>query len=165
MLHTTLLSAHIAAGGAGLALGPVAIAVPKRGAWHPRLVVAYQVVTAVMTLSALGLVAMAPARLWPLGLVAAATEAAALGGWVVRRRHASGWRPRYIGLMCGSYVSFVTAALVVNWASPLAWVLPTLIATPLIARAAKRATRVTEAIDTAPAVRLPDQSGRRPPPR
>ena len=73
--------------------------------------------------------------------MAAATEVAALVGWEVRRRHASGWLGWHIRLMGGSYISFVTAALVVNWASPLAWVLPTVIGTPLILRAVKRAGR------------------------
>jgi len=43
--------------------------------------------------------------------------------------------------MCGSYVSLVTALLVVSWDSPLAWILPTVIGSPLIARARARAAR------------------------
>ena len=43
--------------------------------------------------------------------------------------------------MCGSYVSLVTAFLVVNVGSPLVWALPTVIAFPLISLAAKRASR------------------------
>ncbi len=140
MLHTVLLSVHVTAGAVGLMLGPLAMAVPKRAGWHPRLGVAYQGVVAVMTVSALGLVALAPGRLWGLGLIAGATEAAALAGWAVRRRRPSGWLGWHIRLMCGSYLSFVTAALVVNWASPLAWALPAVIGAPLIPRAVKRAT-------------------------
>jgi hypothetical protein len=137
VLHTVLLAGHVTAGTLGLLLGPLALAVPKRAGWHPRLGLAYQGAVAAMTSTAVGLVALAPGRLWWLGLVAAATEAAALGGWWVRRRHAPGWLGRHIRLMCGSYLSFVTAALVVNWASPLAWVLPTLVGTPLISRASR----------------------------
>ena len=48
---------------------------------------------------------------------------------------------RHVGLMAGSYVSLVTALLVVNWSNPLAWILPTVIGTPLIARATARADR------------------------
>ncbi len=59
----------------------------------------------------------------------------------MRLRHPSGWLGWHIRLMCGSYLSFITAALVVNWADPLARVLPTVIGTPLIIRAVKRATR------------------------
>lgn len=141
MVHTILLGAHIAAGTVGLALGPVAMAVPKRRGWHPRLGRTYQAVVAVLTITALGLVALAPGRLWGLGVIAVATEAAALAGWLVRLRQPTGWLPWHIGLMCGSYVSFVTAALVVNWASPLAWVLPTVIGSPLIAVTARRRAR------------------------
>ncbi len=140
MLHAILLSVHITAGTTGLLLGPLALAVSKRAGWHPRLGVAYQGAVAVMTASALGLAALAPGRLWWLGLIAVATEAAALAGWVVRRRHRPGWLGWHIRLMCGSYPSFVTAALVVNWASPLAWVLPTAVGTPLIIWTVKRAT-------------------------
>jgi len=140
MLHTIFLGVHITAGTIGLLLGPLALTVPKRAGWHPRLGVAYQGAVAVMTASALGLAALAPGRLWWLGLSAVATEAAALAGWAVRRRHSSGWLGWHIRLMCGSYLSFVTAALVVNWANPLAWVLPTAVGTPLIIWTVKRAT-------------------------
>jgi hypothetical protein len=91
MLHTVLLTLHVAAGSTGLVLGPLAFAVSKRAGWHPRLGRAYQGAVAAMTATALGLVALAPGRLWGLGLVAAATEVAALVGWEVRRRHAAGW--------------------------------------------------------------------------
>lgn len=140
MVHAVLLGVHVVAGVTGLLLGPVALAVPKRAGWHVRLGLAYQAVVAVMTTSAVALAALAPARLWWLGLIAVATEAAALGGWAVRRRHRRGWLPWHIRLMCGSYVSFVTAALVTNWDSPLAWVLPTVVGSPLIAWAGHRAS-------------------------
>jgi hypothetical protein len=151
-----LLAVHIAAGGAGLLLGPLAMALPKRPGWHPRVGRAYQVAVALLTTSAVGLVVLEPA-LWWLALIGAATEAAALAGWAVRRRalrvltHRKdpsgyvrtrpGWRPLHLRLMCGSYVSLVTAFLVVNVSSPLVWVLPTVIAFPLISLAAKRAAR------------------------
>ena len=138
-MHSFFLVPHIVAGSVGLLIGPLAIAMPKRSPWHPRVGLAYQVAVGLLAVSAIRLVALAPGRLWGLGLIAVATEIAALAGLLVRRRRASGWLPQHVGLMCGSYVSFVTAFLVVNWSSPLAWVLPTLIGTPLIARAAGRA--------------------------
>ncbi len=116
----TVLLGVHAAGSIGLLLGPLALAVPKR------------------------------AGLWGLGLIAGATEAAALAGWAVGRRHSSGWLGWHIRLMCGSYLSFVTAALVVNWASPLAWVLPTAVGTPLIIRAVQRATHPSIRPSTSP---------------
>ncbi len=120
MLHTVLLGVHVSAGTIGLLLGPLALAAPRQTRWHPRLGGAYQGAVAVMTVSALGLVALAPGRLWGLGVIAGATQAGALAGWAVRRRNGLGWLGWHIRLMCGSYLSFVTAALVVNWASPLA---------------------------------------------
>ncbi len=143
MLHTVLLSVHVAAGTAGLVLGPLAMAAPKRSGFHPRLGVGYQAAVAVMTASAVGLAALAPARLWWLALIAAATEAAALAGWRERRRHTPGWLGRHVRLMCGSYVSFVTAALVVNGTGPIGWLLPTVVGTPLIKLAVRRTAEPT----------------------
>lgn len=141
--HDVLLALHIVAGTAGLALGPLAMMSPKRHGRHPRVGVAYQVVLAVLTLSALGLALLDMAQLWWLGLIAVLTEAAALSGWWARRRQFSGWLAWHVRLMCGSYVSLVTALLVVSWDSPLAWLLPTAIGSPLIAWATARATTAT----------------------
>lgn len=138
-LHTIFLSLHIVAGTAGLLVGPAAMLAPKRGGRHPQLGLVYQAIVALLACSAIGLVALSPARLWPFAAIAVATEAAALGGWFVRRRHRPGWLPVHVSFMCGSYVSFVTAFLVVNWHSPLAWILPTVVGSPLIAVAARRA--------------------------
>ena len=141
-MHTVLIVIHIAAGSLGLLVGPAAMLAPKRPGRHPRLGLAYQVLTGTLCLSAFGLVAYRPA-LWWLGLVGAATWAAATAGWWVRRRRFDGWLTWHIGLMCGSYISFVTAFLVVNLGlgSPLAWIAPTLIGTPLIARTTARTLR------------------------
>lgn len=45
---------------------------------------------------------------------------------------------RRIRLLGGSYVSLVTAFLVVSWESPLAWILPTLVGIALVETAAGR---------------------------
>ncbi len=57
--------------------------------------------------------------------------------------------------MCGSYLSFVTAALVVNWTSPLAWLLPTAVGTPLIIWAVQRATHPSIRPSTLPPQPMP----------
>ncbi|MGI8549830.1 MAG: hypothetical protein ACR2PL_03375 [Dehalococcoidia bacterium] len=137
-MHTLLLFIHICAGVTGLLLGPLAMTARKRRGLHTRAGTAYQVAVAVLTASAVGLAMLAWDRLWWFVLIAAGTEAAALGGLWVRRRRFAGWLPWHVSLMCGSYVSFVTALLVVNWGSPLAWILPTVIGSPLITRAAAR---------------------------
>src|ERR1700734_1895162 len=79
--------------------------------------------------------------LWWLGVVAGATLAAVLAGRELGRRRPPGWLPLHISLTCGSYVSLTTALFVVNlgFGSVLAWTLPTVVATPLIARRAYRA--------------------------
>jgi hypothetical protein len=141
-LHLAFLIVHVAAGSLGLLVGPVAMLVPKRPGWHPRLGKLYQALVGLLALSSIGLAALHPA-VWWLGVVGLATWGAALGGWYVRRRARPGWIPVHIGLMCGSYISFVTAFLVVNLGlgSIVAWVLPTLVGSPLIARATARRVR------------------------
>lgn len=143
-MRNVLLVVHIAAGSLGLLTGPLAMLAPKRRGRHPLLGRAYQAMTAALCLSALGLVLYRPG-LWWLGVIAAATWAAALGGWWAARRRFRGWIVWHLNLMCGSYVSFVTAFLVVNLGlgSPVAWILPTLVATPLIARANVRMAAAT----------------------
>ena len=138
-MHTPLLVVHVSAGLVGLVLGPVAMLAPKRPGRHTRVGVAYQAVVATLAVTAIGLAMLRLVDLWPFVFIAVATEAAALGGWWAKRRRFKGWLPVHVNLMCGSYVSFVTAFLVVNWNSWLAWVLPTIVATPLIARASRRA--------------------------
>lgn len=138
--HDVLLTAHVVAGTTGLVLGPVAMALPKRPTRHPRVGLAYQAAVAILTLSALGLASLRASELWWLAVIALLTETAALVGWWARHRRFSGWLAWHVRLMCGSYVSLVTALLVVNWSSPLAWILPTIIGAPLIARASARAS-------------------------
>jgi hypothetical protein len=139
-MRTLLLTVHISSGTLGLLTGPLAMLMPKRRGWHPRIGRIYQVCVALICTTAVGLAVMQPA-LWWLGVIAAATWAAALAGWQVRRRPRPGWLPWHISLMCGSYISLVTALLVVNLGvhAVIAWVLPTVIGSPLIATAAYRA--------------------------
>jgi len=87
-MRAGLLTVHILAGALGLLVGPAAMPAPKRAGLHPRLGLAYQVLTGLLCLSAFGLVARKPS-LWWLGVIAAATWAAALGGWWARRRRFS----------------------------------------------------------------------------
>jgi hypothetical protein len=141
-VHAFVLVIHIVSGSLGLLLGPVVMTAPKRPGRHPRLGYTYQGLTAAMCLSSFGLVACKP-ELWWLGVIGAATWGAALGGWWARRRRFNGWLAWHIGLMCGSYISFVTAFLVVNLGldQPIAWALPTVVGTPLIARTTVRYLR------------------------
>ncbi len=77
MLRSVLLVSHVAAGGAGLLLGPAAMAAALSDRRHSRSASAYRVAVGVLTATAAGLVALKPA-LWPFVLLAAGTEAAVL---------------------------------------------------------------------------------------
>ena len=136
MLRTLVLVVHISAGTSGLVVGPLAMRAPKRRGRHTRLGVAYQWITATLCASAIGLVVFRPG-VWPLAVIAVLTEAAALRGWWYERHRPHDWLRRHIAFMCGSYVSFVTAFLVVqNQDQIWPWILPTVVATPFIRRAA-----------------------------
>jgi hypothetical protein len=132
MAHGVILGLHIAAGILGLVLGPLALA---RAARSRRALTAYQLAVVGVCATALALVAMDWSGLWPFALLALATGAAVLAG----RRARQG--ARFIRLTGGSYISLVTALLVVSWGSVAAWVLPTLIGAPVVERAAARADR------------------------
>lgn len=151
----TLLIVHIASGSLALVAGPAAMLAPKRRGWHTRAGIGYQVLMALVCASAIGLAALRPA-LWWLGLIAVATWAVALAGWWMRRRQPRGWLPWHISFMCGSYTSLATAVLVVNAGigNPVAWLLPTVVATPLIARRAFRAAGRPGAAHPGPPRRL-----------
>jgi len=147
MLRSLLLTSHVAAGTTGLLMGPLAIAGAMRNdrdTWWAR---AYPAAVTVLTVTAAGLVALNLA-LWPFLLIALGTEAAVVMAGNARA-HA-----RHVRLVCGSYVSLVTALLVVNWGSILAWVLPSVVGTVLVERAAASTRR-------RPPVRTPSRT---PPP-
>jgi hypothetical protein len=134
---TVFLSIHVTSGSLALLAGPVAMTVPKRSGWHPRTGTWYVALVTALCTSAIGLAILRPA-VWWLGIIAAATLAAALAGRQMRRRRPRYWLPWHISLMCGSCISLLTALLVVNLGlgDPIAWILPTVAGSPLIARRA-----------------------------
>ena len=127
-MRNPLLAVHIGTGIAGLLLGPAAIRAALAD-FRPPARSAYLGGVTVLTVTAAGLVALRPGDLWPFLLLAAGTEAALLAAPRVRSP------ARHARLVCGSYVSLVTALLVVSWGSVWAWILPTVIGTVLIERA------------------------------
>lgn len=137
ILHTAVLTVHVVAGSLGLLLGPFAVARPDPTGWAARLGLSYQACVAVLCATAVALAVWAPALEW-LAPVAAATEVAALGGWLLGRRRRPGWRAWQLRLTGGSYIALLTATVVVSVPSPYVWALPTLVGTPLIERAAAR---------------------------
>ena len=135
MLRSVLLAVHVGAGAAGLLVGPAAISAALHDRRGTRAGHAYLAAVTVLVATAVGLVALDPGALWPFVLLAAATEAAVAGA-----RFVDAW-PTRVRLVCGSYVSLVTALTVVRWGTLLAWVLPTLIGTALVEWAASSTRR------------------------
>ena len=140
MLHTSVLALHIAAGVTGLMLGPPAIRVALHGGRRALVTAGYVAAVTLLTASAVVLAVMRWHALWPFALIAVATQSAVIGSWLVARRRSAGWLSWYVRLLCGSYVALVTAVLVVSWGSPLAWVLPSVVGSALVERAAARAS-------------------------
>jgi hypothetical protein len=81
-------------------------------------------------------------RLWWFLPIAAGSYAFALLGYVSAKRRWRGWFRAHITGQGGSYIAMTTALLVVNWetltgargiSSPVAWALPTVVGSPIIA--------------------------------
>ena len=134
-MRAFFLVPHIGAGIAGLLLGPGALRAAMHGRRDTISTRAYRAAVTVLTATTAGLVALQPGALWPFLLLALGTQAA-----VVAARHA-GPAARPVRLVGGSYISLVPALLVVSWGSIAAWILPTVIGTLLVERAAGATAR------------------------
>ena len=130
MPRSVILLVHIAAGIAGLLAGPGAIKAAVDDRRDTAGAQAYLAAVTVLTITAAGLAALRPDALWPFLLLAVGTEAAVLAARRARRTD------HHVRLVGGSYISLVTALLVVSWGSIAAWILPTVIGTLLVERAA-----------------------------
>lgn len=141
-MHTFVLVVHVVAGTVGLVVGPIAMRAAKRRGLHTRAGSAFHWWMLTVGVSAVALAAFDPAGLWWFVPIAAGSYgSAAVGRWAARARPRR-WLPLHVRGMGGSYIALVTALAVVNaggrWA---AWVLPTLVGTPLIELAVRRAVR------------------------
>ena len=132
--HTVALTIHVACGSTGLVLGPVAMVSGKRRGTHTRFGEAYHWVFLVLFLSAVALAVLNWDQVWWLAFVGAFSYAFALLGYMAAKRRWNGWLRAHVAGQGGSYIAMVTALLVVNTGvgSPLPWVVPTLIGTPII---------------------------------
>jgi uncharacterized membrane protein len=137
-----VLALHIAAGAAGLILGPIAMRARKRPGLHTRAGEAYHWVMLAVCLTASLLAVLDWERLWWFLPIAAGSYAFALLGYVSAKRRWRGWLRAHITGQGGSYIAMTTALLVVNWetltgargiSSPVAWALPTVVGSPIIA--------------------------------
>jgi hypothetical protein len=151
-LRDPVLMVHIAAGVAGLALGPLAMVAPARRRGHTRAGSAYHWAVLVVCLSAAGLALMRWDELWWFVLLAAFSYALALRGDVAARRRRPGWRRDHITGVGGSYIALVTALLVVSSDGAIVtWLLPSLIGAPVIHLVRARAARHAGAAVSRPA--------------
>ena len=144
---TPLIVAHVVAGLAALVAGALAMLAAKGSMPHRWAGLAYLFALAalVLTGSILAFAEWASRRhLFVLGTVALGLGAA---GYLERWRRHHGWRSRHLLAMGASYVVMLTAFYVDNgprlplwWRLPewALWLLPSLVGTPLIARAWRR---------------------------
>ena len=135
------LTFHVAAGSAGLVLGPVAMFSAKRRGVHTRAGTAYYYLFVVLFISAVALAALDFSRVWWLALVGAFSYSFALKGYRAAKQRGPGWLIRHVSGQGGSYIAMTTALLVVNirsaggttgFAAILPWFLPTIIGSPII---------------------------------
>jgi hypothetical protein len=119
-MRGVLLVVHIAAGSGGLLLGALALGLPKRPGWHRGVALAYLMAATAVCVTAIGLAVLRPA-LWWLSIIAVATQAAALAGYLLAERRPHRWAGRSVRLLSMSYVSLVTAVLVVSVPVPVLW--------------------------------------------
>ena len=141
-LFGSILALHIAAGAAGLILGPIAMRASKRPGLHTRAGEAYHWVVLTVCVTASLLAVLDWKRLWWFLPIAAGSYAFALLGYAAAKRRWQGWLRAHIAGQGGSYIAMTTALLVVNWEtltgtrgiySPVAWALPTVVGSPIIA--------------------------------
>ena len=147
--HVVLLVLHAVAGSVALLLGPVAIVRETRrlagGSAHPtdRVSDAYDAAVLTVCVSAVVLVVLFRGDLaWLVALSAFSFGLVVLARRALARRH-RGWTHAYVHGRGGSYISQVTAFVVValtvdgpvtGWAELVPWLLPTVVGTVLVER-------------------------------
>jgi hypothetical protein len=134
-MREALLAIHIAAGSAGLVLGPVAMFSAKRRGRHTRVGDLYFWVYVALVTAAFGLAATNWSQDWFLVPIGAFSFSFALLGYLAAKRRPRNWLRLHVSGQGGSYIAMTTALLVVNvGASPLiVWFIPTILGSPLIA--------------------------------
>jgi hypothetical protein len=152
-LFVAFLAVHVLGGLTAVVAGVLAATAPKRRGRHTRAGILYYWAITVVFATATAMTAMRPARDYYLFLLGALTFALASAGRLARRRpHAWPWRRwpghgPHILAMGTSYTVLLTAFYADNGKNlpgwdrlPTAayWLLPALVAAPLILRALRR---------------------------
>jgi hypothetical protein len=139
MTYTVALLVHIAAGVAGILLGPLVLyfAAARR---VTRFADAYHASVLLVCVSAAVLAVLDFASLWWFLLVAAGSYAFAVRAVIAARQRRPNWLPRYIRGQGGAYIALWTAVVVVSINHlPVVWLIPTAVGAPLIEWLAHRA--------------------------
>lgn len=141
-----VLIVHIVAGGLGLLLVPVVTRSRKRrGGLHVWAGRVFASLALLVAATALVRVAAAPGELLGLGVLGVLTGVWSAGGWWVARARPTlpgGWRVWHLNLMGSAAIGFVTAFVVqVADGHVLAWILPSVVGSVVIARATTRHRR------------------------
>ena len=144
-LHATLIALHVLAGGLGLVVAWPALFAPKRRGWHTVLGRVFAGCAAVVCGTTFVLFALDPRELIGLFVLGVLTAAWVGGGvWLARRRPRvpGGWFRWHLQCMGSAVIAFVTAFLVQALDGHLvAWLAPTVVGSPLIARRVARIGR------------------------
>ncbi len=143
-MRTFLVVVHAVSGTAGLLLVLPVLRAPKRRGRHTLLGRVYAGAAVGLSLSAFGLFAFDPARLWGLALLGVLTLGWLVGGlWFARHRPrvmgGRGWRIWHLNLMGSTVIAFVTGfAVQMSGGHLVAWLAPTVVGSLLIARTTAR---------------------------
>ena len=141
-----ILLTHIALGTVGLVLGPVAMTARKLPGLHTKAGEAYHWVMLGVCVSAGTLAALDWHRIWWFLPIAVGSYAFAFLGYLAAKRRWHGWLRAHLAGQGGSHIAMTTALLVVNWETltgtrgalpPWAWILPTVVGSPIIAWVAR----------------------------
>jgi len=140
-IANVVLWVHIIAGLAALVLGPIAMRARKQRGVHTRVGELYHWVVLLVCVLASVLALLDWNRIWWFLPIAVGSYAFAFLGYVSAKARWNKWLIWHITGQGGSYIAMTTAFLVVNWQvltgasgihSPFAWILPTLIGSPII---------------------------------
>lgn len=136
-----ILIMHIVLGGAAMIVGPISMFTRKRRGAHTSSGEIYHWLVLGTCLGAAALALLDWSRIWWFLPIAIGSYAFAFVGYLAAKCRWRGWLIVHIVGQGGSYIALVTAVLVVNWQTMFgtrglgnlwAWVLPTLIGSPMI---------------------------------
>ena len=153
-----LLVLHIGLGTAAMIAGPVSMFSRKRRGRHTTAGEIYHWLVLGTCAGAAALAFLDWSRIWWFLPIAIGSYAFAFVGYLAAKWRWRGWLPFHIIGQGGSYIALVTAVLVVNWLtlfgtrgihSPLAWVLPTVLGSPIIGFVVARTQRKAKRNGTA----------------